>query len=36
MSCKGHVAGAVGDAIVAIGDTVIYELEHLSVCVVSG
>ena len=36
MSCKDHVAGVVGDAIVRIGGKVIKELEHVSVCVVGG
>ena len=36
VSCKDHVTGAVGDAIVGIGGEVIKELEHVSVCVVGG
>ena len=36
MSCKDHVAGAVGDAIVGIGGKVIKELEYVFVCVVGG
>ena len=36
MCCKDHVAGAVGDAIVWIGEKVIKELEHVSICVVGG
>ena len=36
MSCKDHVAGAVGDTIVRIGGKVIKELEHVPVCVVGG
>ena len=36
MSCKYHIAGAVGYVIVGIGDKVIKELEHVSVCVVGG
>ena len=36
MSCKYHVAGAVGDSIVGIGGKVIKELEHVSVFVVGG
>ena len=34
VSCKDHVSGAVGDAIVGIGGKVIKELEHVSVCVI--
>ena len=36
MSCKYHVAGAVGDVIIGIGGKVIKELEYVSVCVVGG
>ena len=36
MSCKYHVAGAVGDAIFGIGGKVIKKLEHISVSVVGG
>ena len=36
MSCKDHVAGAVGDAIVRIDGKVIKESEHVSVCAVGG
>ena len=36
VSCKDHVAGAVGNAISRIGVEVIKELEHVSVCVIGG
>ena len=36
MSCKYHVAGAVGDAVVGIGDKSIKELDYVPVCVVGG
>ena len=36
VSCKDHVAGTVGDAIVGIGGEVSKELEHVSVCVIGG
>ena len=36
VSCKDHVAGTVGDAIVGIGGKEIKELVHVSVCVAGG
>ena len=36
MSCKDHVDGAVCDAIAGIGEELIKELEHVSVCVFGG
>ena len=36
VSCKDHVAGKVGDAIVGIGGKASKELEHVSICVICG